>query len=281
MMINPVLRRELKTKLRSWKAPVLLMVYLIILTGFGGLVLLLTLYTSYDNSFNPQDTLTVYGLLAGCQMGLIILLVPALTAGTISGERERQTLDLLKVTKISSFSIIMGKLLASISQIMLMVLASIPVFSIIFIFGGVSLKNIALLFLYYIVISITLGSVGIFCSTYFRKTTVATVVTYLFILIFCFGSLIVYAIVQEFVYYIFSYSDGLTYFQSVLLIGGNPFLGFLSVIENQLGTDTLYYFLNAHNNPLNINIKLWQFNLVFNCLVSVLMIFLSVLKIRR
>ncbi|HOA80854.1 MAG TPA: ABC transporter permease [Defluviitaleaceae bacterium] len=278
MMINPVLRLELKTKLRTWKAPVLLLVYLTILAGFGSLILLATLYRSYDNSFDPQDVLTVYALLAGCQMGLIILLIPALTAGTISGERERQTLDLLLITRVSSFSIIMGKLIASISQIMLLIFASIPIFSVIFIFGGVSLINILLLFLYYAVISIMLGSIGIFCSTYFKKTTVATVVSYLFILIFSIGTLVVYFIMQEYSY--MTGQNGLTYLQSIILVGGNPFLGFISIIQNQVGADIINYLLNVYNNPNNVKIELWQFNLVFNSVVSIIMILLSVIRIR-
>ncbi|NLM13312.1 MAG: hypothetical protein GX209_06165 [Epulopiscium sp.] len=137
-MINPVLRRELKTKLRSWKAPTLLSVYLVILASFGGLIMAINELDVYTRGFDPRGALSIYALLAGCQLGLIILLVPALTSGTISGERERQTLDLLLVTKLSPFSIIIGKLMASISQIILLILASIPIFSIIFVFGGVS-----------------------------------------------------------------------------------------------------------------------------------------------
>lgn len=277
MMINPVLRCELKTKLRTWKAPVLLVAYLFILLGFGGLVLLLAQYSSFDNAFNPQNALTVYSLLAGCQMGLIVLLVPALTAGTISGERERQTLDLLLITKVSPFSIIIGKLFAAISQIILLVLASIPVFSIVFLYGGISLGNIIVLFLYFVVISIMLGSIGIFCSTYFKRTTVSTVISYLFILIFSIGTIIMFAIFMQYSY--MTNQKSLTYLDSLIILGGNPLVGFLSVIQNQIGIDVFGSF-GINNNPNNITIEFWQYNLIFDGVISIIMIFLSVLRIR-
>ena len=74
--------------------------------------------------------------------------------------------------------------------------------------------------------------------------------------------------------------NGLTYLQSIILVGGNPFLGFISIIQNQVGADIINYLLNVYNNPNNVKIELWQFNLVFNSVVSIIMILLSVIRIR-
>src|SRR5438093_9090140 len=62
------------------------------------------------------------------QVVLLAFITPALTAGAISGERERQTLDLLFVTPIAPFSIIWGKLLASMSFVALLLIISYAVF---------------------------------------------------------------------------------------------------------------------------------------------------------
>src|SRR5438132_3391305 len=66
------------------------------------------------------------------QMVLLAFITPALTAGAISSERERQTIDLLFVTKLPSFSILWGKLLASMSFVLLLLLLSVPIFSLCF-----------------------------------------------------------------------------------------------------------------------------------------------------
>ena len=67
-----------------------------------------------------------------------LILAPASTAGAISMEREKQTMDLLAVTPISSLAIVLGKLLSALSWILLLLLASIPVVALVFTFGGVS-----------------------------------------------------------------------------------------------------------------------------------------------
>ncbi|NLK97158.1 ABC transporter permease [Defluviitalea saccharophila] len=278
-MINPVLRRELKTKLRSWKAPTLLIVYLVILASFGGLIMAINEFDSYTSGFDPRSALTIYSLLAGCQLGLIILLVPALTSGTISGERERQTLDLLLVTKLSPFSIIIGKLMASISQIILLIIASMPIFSIIFIFGGVSLANILLLFLFFIATAIMVGSVGIFCSTFFKKTTTATVISYLFILNLCIGTIVALAMFHEYSFAI--RHQGLTYGESLLVAGANPFIGFLSVLQNQvMSYNIIGDILSIHNNNAKILLQPWQVNIIFDAVITFIMILLSVIRIQ-
>ncbi|MGI6141739.1 MAG: ABC transporter permease, partial [Caldicoprobacterales bacterium] len=108
-----------------------------------------------------------------------LLITPAQTAGAISGEREKQTLELLLSTKISSFGIIFGKLISSMSYILLLIVTSIPLFSLVFLFGGVTPGDMMKLFLFYIITAFAVGSIGIFYSTLFRRTVMSTVVTYL------------------------------------------------------------------------------------------------------
>ena len=48
--------------------------------------------------------LTLYCVMAAMEFVMILLIVPASTAGAVAGEREKQTLDILLSTKIRSFS---------------------------------------------------------------------------------------------------------------------------------------------------------------------------------
>jgi len=96
----------------------------------------------------------------------------------ISSERERQTIDLLFVTKLPPFSILWGKLLASMSFVLLLLLLSVPIFSLVFLFGGIELDQLVAAFLVTAVAALTLGIIGLACSTAFPRTLQATVAAY-------------------------------------------------------------------------------------------------------
>src|SRR5690606_12847273 len=86
----------------------------------------------------PDQSRIMFMVLAYLQLGLILFITPGLTSGVISGERERQTLNILLTTAQSSTSIIISKLTSSISYLLLLLAASLPFYSLVFLFGGVS-----------------------------------------------------------------------------------------------------------------------------------------------
>ena len=180
---NPVIVSEMKIKMRGWRTALSITAYLGVLLLIGFLYYLAFVQQSmyYNNSINArqQAGMEIYTVLAILQFSLILLITPAQTAGTISSEREKQTLDLLLSTKMSSFGIIFGKLFSAMSFILLLIVTSIPLFSLVFLFGGVTPGDMIKLFLFYIVTAFAVGSFGIFYSTLFKRTVTATVVTYL------------------------------------------------------------------------------------------------------
>jgi hypothetical protein len=60
----------------------------------------------------------------------------------------------------------------------LLLLLSVPIFSLVFLFGGIELDQLAAAFLVTAVTALTLGVIGIACSTAFRRTLPATVSAY-------------------------------------------------------------------------------------------------------
>ena len=95
-MINPVLRREAKTTLRNWKIFYAVAGYVLIVTIVAAIAIWQLMYNSYNASFDPASMINVYIGLTVLQLVLVLLMTPAFTAGSISGERERQTLDVYK-----------------------------------------------------------------------------------------------------------------------------------------------------------------------------------------
>lgn len=175
---NPVLLKELKLRFRSFKSFSGLMVYLIalviVVVGF------LVVNTQFTGSgfFTPSASYYMFMMLTVLQMALVMFITPGLTAGSISGEREKQTLNILLTTTQSSFQIILGKLLSSLAFLALMLIAGLPLYSIVFLFGGVSPSQLLLIFFFYFVTMLTIGSIGIFFSTITKKTIVSMIATY-------------------------------------------------------------------------------------------------------
>lgn len=197
MKINPIMEKDLKTKLRGWRSTILICCYVILL------IAILFIYFAGNNIFNPYNTqsfnprmaIDAYNLIITFQFALLFLAVPAITATSVSSERERQTLDLMLVTKTPTRKIIMGKIMVSLAHTMLLVLASMPVIGVVFFFGGIGFLDIFKLLLFYVLTSFFVASCGVFFSTLFKRNIVAIITTYIFLGLITFGPFVIFAIV--------------------------------------------------------------------------------------
>ena len=106
----------------------------------------------------------MFGALVLVETLLVVFLAPAFTSGAISLEREKQTLDMLAATPISSLAIVVGKLLSALAYVFLLIAASIPLTAIVFVFGGVGPDDVLRAYAVLIVTALGLGSMGLFIS---------------------------------------------------------------------------------------------------------------------
>ena len=286
MMLNPILEKDLKTKMRGWRTPVLLSIYLIFLGGVLFLFFLANnqIFNYYtDSVFNPRVAVNAYNVIAIFQFSLLMLIVPAITATAITGERERQTLDLMLCSDISTWSIIIGKLIVSIAHIMLLVLASLPVMGTVFLFGGITFGEIMLMFLFYIITALMVASLGIFLSTIFRKNVTAIIATYI-----CLGILALGPVIAFFIWGVFferNYNGEITYSLVTAFLFPSPGYGFSSFFA---GTQSSF-FGSAFNEIQNLaesetsflrHLKPWMINGLFNIICSGILLSLSAWKLQ-
>jgi ABC-type transport system involved in multi-copper enzyme maturation permease subunit len=178
---NPIVAKEYRSRMRTWRSPLAMTIFIVLLGGLGWAVF--SAISTNGGAFGLSGSGGNYGqilftFLIIFQIGLLAFITPALTAGAISGERERQTIDLLFVTRIPPFSIIWGKLLSSMSFIVMLLLLSVPIFSLVFLFGGIEVDQLLYAFLVTAVTALTLGTLGLAFSTLFRRTLAATVAAY-------------------------------------------------------------------------------------------------------
>ncbi|RXT13527.1 ABC transporter permease [Ammoniphilus sp. CFH 90114] len=173
---NPVIIKEVRERFRTGKTAWILGAYLFIM----GTILLGFIYLGpYQRSFfRPGESREMFTILSVIQLGMIGFIAPALTAGTISGERERQTLNILLTTHLTPFSIVASKLLTSLAFIGLLLVSSLPLYSFVFLYGGNSPEQLVKVFIFFAVNMVFFGSLGAFCSAWFKRTGVSTIVAY-------------------------------------------------------------------------------------------------------
>lgn len=187
--INPVSLKEVRGRMRGMRAFIIISVYLSLMSAFT--VLLYLVQTQVDITAGTAITgelgRILFGGVVGVELLLIIFIAPAFTAGGITGERERKTYDLLQTTLLSSATFIVGKLESSLSYILLLLFAAIPLQSIAFLFGGVSEIEIILAFIILGITAVALGALGLFFSAWTDRTLAASVRAYMVALVVTFG----------------------------------------------------------------------------------------------
>lgn len=173
--------KELRGRMRGRRAFVILTIHLLLVAGFAWMIESLmerTFSSGFGTSFGASAEIGRALFVAMLMLLTLVVLVlaPASTAGAISLEREKQTLDMLATTPISSLAIVLGKLLSALSWILLLLLASIPVTALVFTFGGVGPEDMIRGYAVLLVSAIFFGSLGLFVSALVKRTQAATVI---------------------------------------------------------------------------------------------------------
>ncbi len=253
-MLNPILKREIKSLFRTPKFFMGAGIYVLLLTA-GVNMLTLSIADSYYGLMSYEFSATYY-LMLGFQILAIVLVVPAVCGGTISGERERQTLDLLLVTKMTPSAIIRGKIYSSLLIVALLIAAALPVYGIIFYFGGLDIVNFVINTFYSFVVAVFVAYLSIFASAKFKKTTTAMVFTYLLMFIY---TVVFFVLVMLFVLLVGDNAEILGGIVSFL----NPVANFMSLVDSQVGTDVSWELLEAFDLDFeNSYVYIWHINLV-------------------
>lgn len=130
----------------------------------------------------------MFDMLLQVQLFAIILLLPAISCGAVTSEKERDTLGLLLLTKLHPTTIILEKLISRLVTMGTYQLLSLPLFAVVYGLGGVELFEIFAGVWYLICWSAVVCSWSIYCSTWHRTTAGAFIAAYsLMPLVICFS----------------------------------------------------------------------------------------------
>lgn len=264
-LINPVLEKEFRLRMRTIRSPLALLAYLTVIGLLALGYIYLEMQNRGPNGFTPEASRTLFYFLSGAQLVLVCFMAPGLTAGVISGEREKQTLNMLLTTQQSSSAIILSKLASALSFMFLIVFATLPIYSIVFLYGGISPGQLIAVFGCYVLVMIALGSLGVLFSTLLKKTVVAIIVTYG-------AGLFLYVFTGLIGIFIMLASRGSLREVAGVLIGINPLAGLISLFEPGLSGE---FFRGSWDW-----LELWHIFIPAHIVVSIVAIVLAIRYLR-
>lgn len=185
MRLNPIIKKDVKVQSRSYKMCVEVFVYEIIMAlVFFVAMIFITRQNRYSDDNVYASIVWLYPVLAVTQWVILGVIIPIHTSSAISGEKERQTFDIMMTTSMTPWSIIMGKVMTAVLQGMLFVVASVPVMALTFVVGGLSWSYLFWFIAVALLVSLFAASIGIMCSSICRKSITAVIVSYGIYMIF-------------------------------------------------------------------------------------------------
>ena len=112
----------------------------------------------------------LFQILAPLQAAVAMFFSAMLSASAVAQEKDRRTLVLLLLTHLSNSELVLGKLLASLLQMLVMLTAALPVFMLAALWGGVSFGQIARVFAVTLASVVACGSLGSTLALWREKT---------------------------------------------------------------------------------------------------------------
>jgi ABC-type transport system involved in multi-copper enzyme maturation permease subunit len=175
-LLNPILTKEMRTRMRGMRSFAILTIYALTL----GLILGLFYW-----GFSSAER---YGALSGLgeklaavavfvQMALVCLISPTFTAAAISSEREQQTFELLVSSLATPWTILVGKVGASLFYLLLVLFGALPIVSFLYLVGGVSIVDILICYLVMLVSGLGYCTVSFLWSTLVRRAVLAQMIS--------------------------------------------------------------------------------------------------------
>ena len=172
MIIGPVFTREAAVVPRRPRH--------FVSRGIYALCLLLLTFTAWLVMTGTQRILNIgdmarfgsalFQILAPLQLALMLFLAAIQSASNVAIEKDRETLILLLMSRLSNSELVLGKLFASLLSIGVMLVTSLPIFMLIVLFGGTSFTQVGWSFAVTAAAVVAAGSLGATLAFWREKT---------------------------------------------------------------------------------------------------------------
>jgi len=199
--MNPMIRKELRQRMRERRSWVLPSLYL---AALGATVVMAYFFSIQQNSQQSlgdlqgaQIGIAVFLTVAFSQMALLLLLAPVFSAGTLTIEKEQRTLAMLLTSLLTPAQIWWGKFVSAMLFLAMLLVSALPVLSLAFSLGGVGPEELARITGMSVLILAAICSLGLYFSSVFRRSVHSTAVTYVAVISLTAITFIVYLMLQS------------------------------------------------------------------------------------
>lgn len=176
LQMNPILKKDMLISSRNAKMVIAItLINLICTLVVAGVLISASANYSFQEYYS--SVVDIFLLLAICELCVISLVVPIITATSITGERERQTLEIMLTTPVRPFSVVIGKVASATATTLMYVIASMPFLDIAFMVGGLSWSALLKFVGIVVFVDIYVGAFGVFFSSIRRTSVSATIST--------------------------------------------------------------------------------------------------------
>jgi ABC-type transport system involved in multi-copper enzyme maturation permease subunit len=176
--MNPMIRKELRQRMRERKGWILPSLYLFVLSAVVVMAYYGVAFSSRQEVQGSEIGVVLFFTTAYAQLALLLLLVPIFSAGALTIEKEQRTLAGLLTSLLRPVHIWWGKFIASLLFVLLLLVAGLPVVSTAFAFGGIGPWEVFMMTLTTLLILAAVSANGLYWSSAFRRSVHATAVTY-------------------------------------------------------------------------------------------------------
>lgn len=287
---NPLLVKELRGRMRGARAFVVLTVYLLLLSCVT--VIIYYAYSASSRSVGGGLEIaylgkTIFATIIFIQIFTVAAIAPSLTSGSISGERERKTYELLRTTLLSAPQLILGKLFSALAYTVLLILVAVPLASLAFMLGGVVMEELILAVIILLVTAFAFAAIGLFFSSFVRSTRVSSTLTYVTTLLLTIGLPILMGVVATLLGPL-TYSSSTSWLMEVVMLYALYIVAGFSPITTAIFTeialeseDTIWFFWTSVNGSRYLIPVAWVVYIVVYLILALVLLLISILRIRR
>jgi ABC-type transport system involved in multi-copper enzyme maturation permease subunit len=193
---NPVFVKEMRVGFREKKVFYALTAWVLIVALFASISSAAALSETNSISQLPDAGKALFEMLFWVQLVLLAMLSPSLTTSAVSGERERQSFEMLLTTHLAPSELIFGKFGFAASFIILSLFSTVPLEAIVFFLGGVSLTSFLSAKLILLTFGLLCSLLGLMLSARETRSAYATGQTYLCLMILSFTVLPVFSVMR-------------------------------------------------------------------------------------
>lgn len=192
--ITTVARQEFRLRIRAGRWRWLLAAWFVVLLAFTALLRGALSGGLTDETIEFKGTI-VYGGLMLFVLGLAQLVVPALAAQSVNGDRERGTLATLQVTRLTAGDIALGKFVAAWGTSLVFLALTLPLVGFAMTQGGVPPSRVVVVTAVLATLLGTVCAVSLALSALLSRTTTSGVLAYLSVFALSIGTAVTFGLV--------------------------------------------------------------------------------------